>query len=88
MRILGAKHSVSAVTSGGSRIFRMDWTQGSPQVLDTLGPSGAFTDKDFAKKHHLTVGSPMQVLVPGGERPTFTIKGSSIPPRAARRSHR
>jgi putative ABC transport system permease protein len=79
-RLLGAKHSISAVAPGGSRIFRMKWTEGSPQVMDTLGANGAFVDKDFAKKHHLTVGSPIKALVPGGETPTFTVKGIFDPP--------
>src|SRR5439155_1475589 len=71
MRAFGAKHSLSAVDPGGSKIFRLDWKQGSQAVLDTISPTQAFTDKDFAKKHHLTLGSPVQVLVPNGERRTF-----------------
>src|SRR5262249_28999727 len=38
------------------------------------------TDKDYAKKHNLTVGSPVQILVPNGEQPTFRIKGIFDPP--------
>jgi putative ABC transport system permease protein len=49
-------------------------------VLDTLGPSDAFADKDYAKKHHLTIGSAIPVLVPNGERPTFRVKGIFDPP--------
>jgi putative ABC transport system permease protein len=79
-RIFGAKHSLSAVDPGGSHIFQMDWTQGSPAVFDTLGPRDAFTDKDFAKKHHLTVGSKVDILVPGGQKPSFTVKGIFDPP--------
>ncbi len=79
-RIFGAKHSLSAVDPGGSHIFQMDWTQGSPAVFDTLGPRDAFTDKDFAKKHHLTVGSKFDILVPGGQQPSFTVKGIFDPP--------
>jgi putative ABC transport system permease protein len=81
MRAFGNKHQVSAIDPGGaSKIFKLDWKQGSQAVLDTLGPTGAFTDKDFAKKHHLTLGSPVEVLVPGGERPVFRIKGIFDPP--------
>jgi len=80
IRMFGDKHSLSAVDPGGSRIFKMDWTAGSQATLDTLGARGAFTDKDFAKKHNLELGSPVQVLVPGGQRPTFTIKGIFDPP--------
>jgi putative ABC transport system permease protein len=81
MRAFGNKHQVSAIDPGGaSKIFKLDWKQGSQAVLDTLGPTGAFTDKDFAKKHHLTLGSPVEVLVPGGERSVFRIKGIFDPP--------
>jgi putative ABC transport system permease protein len=79
-RFEGGKRSLSAVGPGGSRIFKMDWTAGSPAVLDMLGPQGAFTDKDFAEDHDLKLGSKVQVLVPGGEEPTFTIKGIFDPP--------
>jgi putative ABC transport system permease protein len=79
-RLFGKSSSVSGVDPGGSKVFQLDWTQGSPAVLDTLGPSGAFTDKDYAKKHHLTIGSKIPVLVPNGERPAFTVKGIFDPP--------
>jgi len=79
-RFLNGKHQFSAVDRGGSQIFRLDWTQGSQRVLDTLGPNGAFTDKDYAKKHHLAVGSTVSVLVPSGQRRTFAIKGVFDPP--------
>ncbi|HZT45321.1 MAG TPA: FtsX-like permease family protein [Gaiellaceae bacterium] len=79
-RFLNGKHQFTAVDPGGSHIFRLDWTQGSQAVLDRLGPNGAFTDKDYAKKHHLSVGSTVSVLVPSGQRRTFTIKGVFDPP--------
>ena len=58
MRIFGNRSTLSAVDPGGSKIFQLDWTAGSPAVLDTLGPNDAFTDKDYAKKHNLALGSP------------------------------
>ena len=54
MRIFGSKNTLSAVDPGGSRVFKLDWTAGSQSSLDTIGPTGAITDKDYAKKHHLT----------------------------------
>ena len=79
-RAFGAKHSVSGVDPGGSQVFKVDWTQGSQAVFDSLGPRGAFVDKDFAKKHHLSVGSRIPLLVPTGERPVFRVKGIFDPP--------
>ena len=79
-RFFGATHSLSAVDPSASKVFALDWTAGSQSVLDSLGPDGAFTDNDFAKKHHLTVGSPVRILVPSGQRQTFHIKGIFDPP--------
>jgi putative ABC transport system permease protein len=80
MRIFGSRNTLSAINPGGSRVFKLDWTAGSQSSLDTIGPTGAITDKDYAKKHHLTVGSPVQVLVPGGERPVFRVHAIFDPP--------
>jgi putative ABC transport system permease protein len=79
-RMFDKSTSLSAVDPGGSKILSLDWTTGSPAVLDTLGPSDAFTDKDYAKKHHLQVGSTIPVLVPNGARPVFRVKGIFDPP--------
>jgi putative ABC transport system permease protein len=80
MRISGSRNQLSAVDPGGSKIFRLDWTAGSPATLDTLGSNDAFTDKDYAKKHDLSLGSQVQILVPSGQQPTFRITGIYDPP--------
>jgi putative ABC transport system permease protein len=79
-RAFGAKHSISAVNPGASRIFQMNWREGSQRTFDTLGANGAFTDKTFAKDHNLTLGSRFKILTPSGEQPEFTIKGIFDPP--------
>jgi putative ABC transport system permease protein len=79
-RVLGSKGSLTAVDPGGSKIFDLEWTEGSPAVLDTLGPRDGFVSKDYAKDHDLKVGSEIRVLVPNGERPTFRVKGIFDPP--------
>jgi putative ABC transport system permease protein len=79
-RVFGSKESLSAIDPGASRVFKLDWTEGSQSVLDTLGTGSAFVDKDFAKKHHLRVGSTVRVLVPSGARPTFRVSGVFDPP--------
>jgi len=80
MRIFGSRNTLSAVDPGGSKIFKLDWKAGSQATLDTLGPNDAFTDKGYAKDHHLSLGSKVQILVPSGQRPTFRIKGIFDPP--------
>ncbi len=79
-RILGGKRELSAVDPGGSRIFTLDWSQGSQAVLDSLGTSGAFVEKSFADNHDLKVGSNVSVLVPTGERKSFRVAGVFDPP--------
>jgi putative ABC transport system permease protein len=77
---LGARHNLSAVDPGASKVFNLDWVDGSPAVLDSLGPNGAFVEKDFAKDHNLRVGSTVQMLVPSGAQRTFQVKGIFDPP--------
>lgn len=79
-RFLGKSHAFSAVDPGASRVFDLDWVAGSPAVMESLGRNGAFTAKDYAEKHSLTLGSPVEVLVPSGKRETFRIKGIFDPP--------
>jgi putative ABC transport system permease protein len=79
-RFLGATHSLTAVDQGASKVFRLDWTAGSQAVMDSLGQDGAFTEKDFASDHGLQIGSPVEILVPSGQRRTFRIKGIFDPP--------
>jgi putative ABC transport system permease protein len=45
-----------------------------------LGADGAFTDKDYAKKHGLVVGSPVKLTFANGKQKTFRIKGIFDPP--------
>ena len=79
-KYLGKKHGFTGVGPGASSVFRLDWTEGSQAVMDNLGADGAFIDKDFAKDHSLHIGSPIPVLTPQGEQPTFTVKGIFDPP--------
>jgi putative ABC transport system permease protein len=37
-------------------------------------------DKDFAKEHHLALGSRLRLLVPTGRRPVFRLRGIFDPP--------
>ena len=47
-------------------MFHIDWKQGSQAVLAQLGADGAFIDDGYAKKHHLKVGSPVELTTPTG----------------------
>lgn len=76
----GKRHNLTAVNPGASKVLKLDWTQGSQATMDTLGARGAFVDKNFAKDHHLRVGSQVHLLVPDGSKPTFRINGVFDPP--------
>ncbi len=79
-RFLGQTHSLTAVDPGASRVFNLDWTSGSPVVMERLGDDGAFTDSDYAKDQNVTVGSKVELLFPTGTKKAFTIKGIFDPP--------
>ena len=79
-RAFGKTFFATAVNPAASTMFKLDWTKGSQQTLATLGADGAFTDKDYAKTHHLTLGSPVELTFANGEKKTFTIKGIFDPP--------
>ena len=76
----GHKISLTAVNPPASEIFNLDWKEGSPAVLRSLGEDGAFVDKDYADDHHLAVGSPVPLTFPNGSQELFNVKGIFDPP--------
>jgi putative ABC transport system permease protein len=45
-----------------------------------LGSDGAFVSKDYAKEHHLRVGSPISLRVPSGASLALSVRGIYKPP--------
>ena len=78
--VFGSASSVTAVTPNAGEAIALDWTSGSQAVFAELGASGAFIDNDFAKKHDLTVGSPIKITVPSGTVVPLVVKGIFDPP--------
>jgi putative ABC transport system permease protein len=76
----GSKFGLTAVNAPAAKVFNLDWTQGSASVLASLGDDGAFVDKDYAKSHHLDVGSPVPITFADGTRELFNVKGIFDPP--------
>ncbi len=76
----GNKIGLTGVDPPASKVFNLDWTQGSSEVLATLGANGAFVDKDYAKSHNLTIGSPVQLTFANGTKATVNVKGIFDPP--------
>jgi putative ABC transport system permease protein len=74
-------HQATAVDPGGAQIFRMKWLEGgSNAVMARLGAHGAFVDNGFAKSHHLTIGSPLQLTSPSGQTVDLHVIGIFDPP--------
>jgi putative ABC transport system permease protein len=79
-RIFGDNTQVSAVQPNLAKTVRIDWTQGS-NVPAQLGKDGAFVNKDYAKKHHLNLGSPIAVTTPTAQVLHLQLKGVFDPPK-------
>jgi putative ABC transport system permease protein len=60
----GKQFDLTAVDPGISKVLTVPWKDGSQETLETLGATGAVVSDSFAKKHDLTVGSPLRVLTP------------------------
>jgi putative ABC transport system permease protein len=76
------KHNIqiTAVQPNLAKTLRMDWFKGSTSVPAQLGRDGAFVDKDYAKTHHLSVGSPIALETPTGKTLNLHVKGVFDPP--------
>jgi putative ABC transport system permease protein len=70
----------TAVSPETSTIFNVKWKQGTNAVLGSLGDNGAFVDENYAKSHHLRIGSPVDLTFASGEHKQFTVKGIFKPP--------
>jgi len=71
---------VTGVTPQSGQVLTITWKQGSQEVFSQLGPNGAFVDDGYAKRHHLTLGSPVQLLTLRGKTLDLKIKGIFDPP--------
>ena len=74
-KYLGKVHNLTAVEPNMSKVIRLDWKEGSNAVPAQLGHDGMFTNDDYAKKHHLHVGSPVRIQVPSGQFAQVKVEG-------------
>ena len=79
-RAFGKNEQLTAIDPGMRAVIRMDWTHGSQAVLSSLGSDGAFTTDSYASKHHLTIGSPVEVTTPTGVQVSLIVRGDFKPP--------
>jgi putative ABC transport system permease protein len=77
----GKRIGVTGVAGDISKVITVDWTAGSPAVPGQLGENGSFVSKDYAKSHHLQVGSPISVQTPSGTTMQLHVRGIFDPPK-------
>ncbi len=80
-RVFDKNVQVTAVSPNLAQTVRIDWLEGGTDPAAKLGKDGAFTDKDYAKKHHLAIGSPIAVGTPTGQTLHLRLKGIFDPPK-------
>ena len=80
-KAFGDKIGVTGVSGDISKVITVDWKAGSQTVPSQLGRNGAFVAKDYAKTHHLLVGSTVNVETPTGHVMNLDIRGIYSPPK-------
>jgi putative ABC transport system permease protein len=79
-RAFGKNFFATAVNPPGGSIFQLEWKKGSQAVFSQLGDDGAFIDDGYAKKHNLTIGSPIDMTFSSGAHRVFRVRGIFDPP--------
>jgi putative ABC transport system permease protein len=74
-RYLGGNHDLTAVAPNMASGVSVDWKAGGPSVPHRLGLNGFFTNDDYAKSHHLRLGSPMKIEFPSGKKVDVQLLG-------------
>jgi putative ABC transport system permease protein len=80
-RVFGHNTQITAVRPNLDQTVRIDWLKGGANVPAQLGRNGAFVNEDYAKKHHLSIGSPIAVQTPTGRMLQLHLKGIFDPPK-------
>jgi ABC-type antimicrobial peptide transport system permease subunit len=60
-------------------VLHVNWTSGSDAVLGQLGTDGAVVEQDYAKKHHLIVGTRFDITTPTGKHVSLRVAGIQKP---------
>jgi putative ABC transport system permease protein len=78
-RVLGSTVPVNGIDGATiAGVYRFAWQDGSNAVLADLG-NGAIVDSKWAKKHNLSVGSPLQMQASNGTKRTFVVRATYHP---------
>jgi putative ABC transport system permease protein len=79
-RAFGSTFDATAVDPPTSRIFSIDWKEGSNELLANLGDNGSFVTESYADDHNLKVGSPIRMTFANGDTKQFVVRGIFKPP--------
>jgi putative ABC transport system permease protein len=74
-KYLGGSHDLTAVDPNMATGVHVDWKAGNASVPARLGLHNLFTDDDFAKKHHLVIGSPVMMEFASGKKVPLRVIG-------------
>jgi putative ABC transport system permease protein len=76
----GSVVQVTGVEPEISQVISLKWLDGTPSTIDHLGANGAVVSKQYAKDHHLKVGSPILLVSPAGGALPLVLRGIFDPP--------
>jgi putative ABC transport system permease protein len=74
-RFLGGNHDLTGVAANMATGVHVDWKAGNASVPARLGLHNFFTDDDYAKSHHLHLGSRVVVEFPSGKKVPLNLIG-------------
>jgi putative ABC transport system permease protein len=57
-------------------VAKLEWKQGSPEILSGLGPTDAVVDEGWASKNDLDVGDSFVTTTASGQKLNYTIRGT------------
>jgi ABC-type antimicrobial peptide transport system permease subunit len=80
-RALDHHVNITAVDPQVTKVIALKWKDGSAATPGQLGADGVIVAKQYAKDHDLTVGSPIDLLVPSGKTLHLKLKGIFDPPK-------
>jgi putative ABC transport system permease protein len=80
-KAFGHRIGVTGVPADISNVIDVKWQVGDPSTPGRLGNDGAFVSKDYAKSHHLEVGSPIDLQTPTGATLYLKLRGIFAPPK-------
>jgi putative ABC transport system permease protein len=59
-----------------TEVMKLEWKDGSPEILSSLGPTDAVVDEGWADDKDLDVGDVFVTTTASGKRITYTVRGT------------